>query len=831
MELIIDGQTVEARPESTILEAALEAEMYIPAVCYHPDLPTFSKAEPCSEIFRGAEKVNSDEGTVYQGCGLCIVKVEGKGEPVLSCETKVEDGMIIKTNTEEIKDQRQEALATILKNHPRACLLCAQKEGCSREPCSEDVPMEERCCPLLGNCELEKIADFVGAPQNLGKYRPLGIPLLEGEPLFKRDYNLCIGCMRCVRACKDLRGIEALGYVIKNGTTYLGTINGPKLKEAGCRFCAACVEVCPTGALTDIKPFTLSEKEKVLVPCRDACPAGIDVPAYVRAIGRGETDRALSIVYESAPLPGILGMVCHHPCEVVCRRKEINEPISICDLKRFAAENGKMRQASPPPVSTGRKVAVIGSGPAGLSTAHFLMLKGHQVTVFEREEKPGGMLRYGIPAYRLPYAILDSEISAVLEGIELKTEAALGQDFQLKDLADKGFDCVFISTGAGESKKLEIPGSDGKGVYLGVDFLKEVNKGGRPALGENVAVIGGGNVAFDVALCCLWLGARQVTIVCLECESEMPAFKKEIDSAREEAVRIMNCWGPKEIECADGRVKGVFLKKCTEVFDKERNFCPQYDESVVEHIDADNVILSIGQEPNRNLISLPGMPEHDSSRLFKAEDTRTNIPTVFAGGDATRGPSSVIEAIADGRKAADEIDRFLGGGDTLLTSDLQSPNPKIGRDEQFCDRLRVAMPCADPSERKKSFTLIELGYGEKEAGIEANRCLQCDLRLQISEVPLPPEKWILLDREGLNEMPEREGVYQLADEKKMVTKIAGTQNLLQSLTAELDSENGKYFWFEEDPMYTKRESELIQQHLQKYGELPVAGEEDLDDLF
>lgn len=831
MKLTIDGQVVDAREGVTILQASLEAGIYIPAICHHPDLPPFSSCEPSEEIFRGDARISAERDGRYQGCGLCVVLVQGSDHSILSCETPAEERMVIDTKNESLKIERKKALARILRDHPRACLLCAQKEGCSREPCSTDVPKEERCCPLMGNCELERVADFVGMPQDLGKYQPLNLPVLDDEPLFRRDYNLCIGCTRCVRACRDLRGVDALGYVLRGDSVVVGTLKGNRLTDAGCAFCSACVEVCPTGALVDKKTFTLADREQVLLPCRSSCPAGIDVPAYIRAIRDGEYDEAARVICESVPFPLTLGMVCHRPCEDVCRRGEVDDPIAICDLKRFAAETGAYPDSPAPASVSGRRIAIVGSGPAGLTAAFYLKSKGHEVTIFEREDEPGGMLRYAIPAYRLPDTALRKEIDRALEGVELKTGAVLGRDFTLADLRSKGFDALLLSTGAGSSKKLEIPGVDSPLVYWGIDFLKMLKTGERPHLGDRVIVVGGGNVAVDVALCCLRMGPDEVSLVCLESESEMPAFKKEIETAREEGLTITNGWGPEEIQLSAGKPQTLTLKKCTRVFDEKGSFSPVFDEATLHSLPADTVIMAIGQSPDMSLLSSPGMPAHNALGCFVTEGTHTNLPDVFAAGDAVRGPSSVIEALSDGLRAAQEIDAQLGGDGLLANPRIHPAAEKIGKKLELIGAMRTKMRVADPGKRKDTFETIELGFDSLEATRESNRCLQCDLRLKMASVIPPPERWIPLESSVLDTVPDKEGVYQLADEQKKILKIAGTRSLKESLEAELASGENLLFCFDEDPMYTKRESELIQQYLQKYGELPGGGEGDLDDLF
>ncbi|MFW9829687.1 MAG: 2Fe-2S iron-sulfur cluster-binding protein, partial [Candidatus Thorarchaeota archaeon] len=381
ISITINDTKVDAKKGSTILEASQNAGIYIPSLCAHPDLPPLVGLRPIEEIFQGNSKFKNTDPQEHQGCQLCVVKIEGKEGLVTSCSTIIEEGMIISTGSPEIQTLRRENLMNILSKHPHACLMCAQREGCPREPCSPNVPFEERCCPILGRCELQKVAEYIGIREDTPRYKPQGGAIIEDEPLFIRNYELCIGCTRCVRVCCDVRGIKALGFVYSNGETIVGSL-APSLKESGCKFCGACVEVCPTGALMD-KDILWAEREKQLIPCKDACPLGIDVPHYIRLIAEKKYAEAAAVVREKTPFPSVLGRVCFHDCETVCRRNEINEPIAICALKRFAmdqeSEIWKSKVSIKP--STGKKVAIVGSGPSGLTLSYYLRRLGHSVTV------------------------------------------------------------------------------------------------------------------------------------------------------------------------------------------------------------------------------------------------------------------------------------------------------------------------------------------------------------------------------------------------------------------------------------------------------------------
>ena len=366
VNLTIDDKPVSAPEDATILDAARQADIYIPTLCHHPDLPPAKGKTPAKAVFHGPDKIENKSDQELSGCGLCVVEVEGQPEPMQACITQVKEGLVVTTDSEALKKIRQEKLIPILARHPHACLACAQAAGCSRTQCSSNVPEDERCCPKLNNCELQAVVNYVGISGNTPRWLPTKQTILDAEPLFVRDYNLCIGCTRCVRACEDMRGVGALGFVFDaKGEVQVGTL-ASTLAESDCRFCTACVEVCPTGAIMD-RRLPAGSREEVLVPCRSACPAGLDVPEYLRQISSGRADQALAVIREKVPLPGVLGRVCVHPCEDKCRRGEVNEPISICLLKRYAADavGSGQKQSIPKSPATGKKVAIVGAGPAG----------------------------------------------------------------------------------------------------------------------------------------------------------------------------------------------------------------------------------------------------------------------------------------------------------------------------------------------------------------------------------------------------------------------------------------------------------------------------------
>ncbi len=837
ISITINGTKLDVKKGVSVLEASLNADIYIPSLCAHPDLPTLVGLKPNEEVFQGRTKFNSTNSQEHQGCQLCVIEIEGKDGLTTSCSTLVEEGMIIATDSPEIQNLRREKLMNILSKHPHACLMCAQREGCPREPCSPNVPVEERCCPILGRCELQKVAEYIGIREDTPRYRPQERENVEDEPLFIRNYELCIGCTRCVRVCRDVRGIEALGFVYSNGETIVGSL-APSLKKSGCKFCGACIEVCPTGALTD-KDVLWAEREKLLVPCREACPLKIDVPRYIRLISEQKYAEAAAVIREKTPFPSVLGRVCFHDCELECRRNEINEPIAICALKRFAMDNDsdlwKSKISIKP--STGKKVAVVGSGPSGLTTAYYLGRLGHSVTVFEANSYLGGMLRLGIPEYRLQRAVLQKDLDYILSiGIDVQTDKVVGEHLSLDDLQNQGFNAKFLAIGAQNTKKLNIEGLNLPNILWGLDFLKKVNLGEVVKVPDNVIVIGGGNVAIDVALTAKRLGAKEILITCLECREEMPAHEWEIQKAIDEGI-ILDCsWGPKQVLDRDGEISEVELIHCDSVFNDENLFNPVFDEYNTKSINTEMVILAIGQIPDLSLLGSEGKINISASGLIEAKDgtLETNIAGIFAGGEVINSPSSVVDAIAMGRKAASSIDKYLGGDgiieDILIEPD--NPNPIFGRDEAFYDKQRFQMPFLPLDQRQSSFNEIELGFDKNLALEEANRCLRCDLRFEISPVVLPPHKWLDLTGENIQTVPETEGAIQIFNENQEIILIQGSPNLRLALEEQL-STNSKacYFNYDEDPMYTKRESELLQQYMQEFGRFPEGNEDLDDDLF
>ena len=518
-----------------------------------------------------------------------------------------------------------------------------------------------------------------------------------------------------------------------------GIEEGKTLKEAGCQFCGACIEVCPTGSIMDavgIIRENVSYSDSV-VPCRSACPANIDIPRYVRYIRKGDFSKAAAVAREKVPFPEILGNICNHACEDACKRNELNKPVSVCRLKRAAAANDDLswKAKSLRSESTGKKAAVIGAGPAGLTAAYYLAKKGHSVTVYEENEKAGGQCRYGIPAYRLPDEVIDREIAHILDsGVEIMT---LSKRISPEELLGQGCDAVIVAAGTHRGTKLPIPGNDLNGVYVNADFLKRARQNNPLPVGERVVVLGGGNVAYDCARTALRLGAKEVHIACLENLNQMTATEDEIREGGEEGIILHSAHSFLRIT-GEEKAEGVELQKVDKFyFDENRKAVIELVEGTNEIIPADNVIFAVGQKPGgtENM----GLELVNNAYVKADENLKTSMEGVYAAGDVVTGTKTVIAAIASGRKVAAEVDKYLEG-DGDISEELvekEATEPFIGRTQCFVDFQRIIPHMADADKRRQDFSIVEEQFSVQQAISEAERCLQCDLRLQITR----PKLW------------------------------------------------------------------------------------------
>jgi len=539
----------------------------------------------------------------------------------------------------------------------------------------------------------------------------------------------CLGLGSCVKACPE----EAI---------VIGEQRLPIIDEQKCSGCGKCIAACPQKVLELVSPISpilrFNRTDDCLAPCQQACPAQIDIPRFIQKIKAGDYKKALSIIKEHMPMPLILGRVCPRPCEEHCRRNQIDEPVAINYLKRFVADyewkKGERSSVFIAP-DTGYKVAIIGGGPAGLACAYFLRRLGHKVTIFEAMPNLGGMLRYGIPDFRLPQRILDWEIEGILKlGIEVQTQKALGKDFTLADL-HKDYEAIFLAIGAWKGRELKIEGKDIKGVISGIKFLREVAEGKRPELGEKVIVIGGGNVAMDAARTALRLGAKEVCIVYRRSRTEMPALKEEIEAAEEEGIKFIFLTAPLCFVGENGHLSALKCIKMKLGEPDESGRCrPIPIPGTEEYLPANTVILAIGQQPDTEFLKNDpiGKDLEISKRgtvVVNPETYQTNIPFIFAAGDAVLGPKRVVDAIGTARLAARSIHLFLKKGEVkIIQNRLKEFLPEPVIDKQKIKILpRQKMPKRAVAERIKDFEEIEKGFNEEIALTEAKRCLNCGL--------------------------------------------------------------------------------------------------------
>ena len=693
MTIYIDQTPVEFQAGQTVLEAALAADIYIPHLCTHPDLVTQGE------------------------CKLCVVDIEGVGI-VCACQTPAEDGVKVTTKSPELARRRGVAMELMLAGHPHDCTSCK----------------------LYSKCELQAMTQYLGVVHSrMRSIHRKTNQINRVSPLIVREMERCIQCGRCVRACHDLRGVDVLHYNKLDGETYIGTEEDRPLTEADCRFCSACVEVCPTGALQDVDGIFRTDlpREEALVPCQAECPAGTDIPAYIRLVREGRYSEAVAVIREKIPFPHALGYVCTHYCEKGCKRKGLNAPVAVRELKRFAVEHDteqlwKKNAVHLPP--TGKKVAVVGAGPCGLTAAYYLAKKGHEVKVLERLPVAGGMMTTGIPAYRLPRADVQKEIDYILEvGVTLETGVNVTN---VNDLKEQGYDAVLVAVGAAAGKVIPLEGYQPEQGVTAVEFLRAVALHQETPLvgpGKTVTVLGGGNVAFDAARSARRLGA-EVNVVCLEAREHMLSDEEEIVGAQEEGIRVYPGKSNVRFETQNGRMVGLATVDVASFHFDAGKLVVESVPGTESVIPLDTVIFATGQKTD--LTEAFGLElNRFGYPIYHQPGHATDLEGIFVAGDVVTGTKAVIDAVAGGRKAAEEMDAYLGGDGNIEEHLVdRTRDPRIGKETGFAEIPRNVPAERSAEERVKDFDLISAGLTCQQAECESGRCLQCDLRGDLTRV-------------------------------------------------------------------------------------------------
>ncbi len=640
-------------------------------------------------------------------------------------------------------------------------------EGCADDP--------EGWCVAVGD-----MADYVVETGKGGRY----ITREEALAIFKQGEengfvhqitnidgeNKIFAICNCnVNVCYALRTSQLFNTPNLSRSAYVA-----KVETADCVACGKCVEVCPAGAvklgqkLCDKEgkaiqypkhPLPSEQKwgshmwdenyrdnnrincyDTGTAPCKTACPAHIAVQGYLKLASQGKYTEALELIKKDNPMPAICGAICNRRCEDACTRGSIDQAIAIDEVKKFIAQQDMSaeRRFVPKKViptlegAFHEKVAIIGAGPAGLSCAYFLALKGYSPVIFEKNEKPGGMLRYGIPSFKLEKDVIDAEIEIIQAlGVEIKCGIEVGKDVTLDELRAEGYKAFYIAIGCQGGKKAGIPGEEAEGVMTAVDFLRTALQDESYRISGKAVVVGGGNVAIDVARTASRCGAEEVTMLCLEPREKMPASAEEIAEAEEEGVMIRCGWGPKEIRTENGKVTGIVFKKCVSVWNEEGRFAPTYDENDTISLDCDHVFLSIGQAIEWGDLLQESKVElgRGGSAVADSLTYQTAEPDIFVGGDVYTGPKFAIDAIAAGREGAISIHRYVQPHSSLTIGRNRRDFIALDKEnihvEQY-DNSSRQIPGTDPTiDHKRSFRDAKLTFTEEQVKKETARCLGC----------------------------------------------------------------------------------------------------------